>query len=172
MTAAEKGFLLLSILKMLVVFTVTMIGVALLTLMERKVSAWMQNRHGPNRVGWAGLLQPAADGIKNIVKEETYPAEANKWLFFLAPALAFIPALLLGAVIPWAAPLPVSWDANLPLIGAVSYHGPLSMAVADLRWDFSSCSRSARSECTGSRWRAGPPTTSTPCWAGSGPAPR
>src|SRR5687767_3980077 len=132
MTPEQKGFLILSILKMLVVFTVTMIGVAMLTLMERKVSAWMQNRHGPNRVGWAGLLQPAADGIKNIVKEETYPAEANKWLFFLAPALAFIPALLLGAVIPWAAPLPVNWDANLPLIGAVSYHGPLSMAVADL----------------------------------------
>ena len=132
MTPDQKGFLILSILKMLVVFTITMIGVALLTLMERKVSAWMQNRHGPNRVGWAGLLQPAADGIKNIVKEETYPAEANKWLFFLAPALAFIPALLLGAVIPWAAPLPVSWDATLPLIGAVRYHGPLSMAVADL----------------------------------------
>ena len=50
-----------------------MVGVALLTLMERKVSAWMQNRRGPNRVGWAGLLQPAADGVKNILKEETYP---------------------------------------------------------------------------------------------------
>ena len=59
---------------MLVVFTVTMVGVALLTLMERKVSAWMQNRRGPNRVGSAGLLQPAADGIKNILKEETFPA--------------------------------------------------------------------------------------------------
>ncbi len=132
MTPDFKGFLILSILKMLFVFTVVMIGVALLTLMERKVSAWMQNRHGPNRVGWAGLLQPVADGIKNFVKEETFPAEANKWLFFLAPALAFIPALLLSAVIPWAAPLPVNWDANLPLIGRVSYHGPLSMAVTDL----------------------------------------
>jgi NADH-quinone oxidoreductase subunit H len=131
-TPELKGFLILSIIKMLVVFTVVMIGVALLTLMERKVSAWMQNRHGPNRVGWAGLLQPAADGIKNIVKEETYPADANKWLFMLAPAMAFIPALLLSAVIPWAAPLPVNWDADLPLIGAVRYHGPLSMAVTEL----------------------------------------
>ena len=74
MTPAMKGFLLFSVIKMLVVFTVTIVGVALLTLMERKVSAWMQNRRGPNRVGWAGLLQPAADGVKNILKEETFPA--------------------------------------------------------------------------------------------------
>ena len=84
-----------------------MVGVALLTLMERKVSAWMQNRRGPNRVGWAGLLQPAADGVKNILKEETYPAAASPWLFLLAPAMSFVPALLLSAVIPFAAPLPV-----------------------------------------------------------------
>ncbi len=132
MTPEFKGFLLLSILKMLVVFTVVMIGVALLTLMERKVSAWMQNRRGPNRVGWAGLLQPAADGVKNIVKEETFPSSANPLLFTLAPAMAFIPAALLSAVIPWAAPLPVNIDWRLPLIGLVSYHGTLSMAVADL----------------------------------------
>jgi NADH-quinone oxidoreductase subunit H len=132
MSPEYKGFLLLSILKMLVVFTVVMIGVALLTLMERKVSAWMQNRRGPNRVGWAGLLQPAADGLKNIIKEETFPASANPLIFTLAPVMAFIPALLLSAVIPWAAPLPVNWDAHLPLIGQVSYHGMLSMAVTDL----------------------------------------
>jgi NADH-quinone oxidoreductase subunit H len=87
-TPELKGFLLLSVLKMLFVFTVVMIGVALLTLMERKVSAWMQNRLGPNRVGWAGLLQPAADGVKNILKEETSPALANRWLFTLAPAMS------------------------------------------------------------------------------------
>jgi NADH-quinone oxidoreductase subunit H len=132
MTAEQKGFLFLSVIKMLVVFTVVMVGVALLTLMERKVSAWMQNRRGPNRVGWAGLLQPAADGIKNIVKEETFPASANPLLFTLAPMIAFIPAALLSAVIPWAAPLPVNLDTRLPLIGHVSYHGMLSMSVLDL----------------------------------------
>src|SRR5690242_14258942 len=95
MTPEMKGFLLLSVLKLLVVFTVVMVGVALLTLMERKVSAWMQNRLGPNRVGYGGLLQPAADGLKNILKEETFPAEANPVLFTIAPALAFIPALML-----------------------------------------------------------------------------
>ena len=115
--AGDEGFILLSVIKMLVVFTIIMVGVALLTLMERKVSAWMQNRRGPNRVGWAGLLQPAADGLKNILKEETFPAEANRGLFLLAPALSFIPALLLSAVIPFAAPLPLDFDFTLPLLG-------------------------------------------------------
>ena len=132
MTPELKGFILLSVIKMVVVFTVIMVGVALLTLMERKVSAWMQNRRGPNRVGWAGLLQPAADGLKNILKEETYPALASPWLFVLAPALSFIPALLLSGVIPFAAPLPVNFDFTLGPLGAFSYHGDLPMVVADL----------------------------------------
>ena len=127
-----KGFLLLSVLKMVFVFTVVMVGVALLTLMERKVSAWMQNRRGPNRVGWAGLLQPAADGVKNILKEETYPALANRWLFVLAPAMSFIPALLLSGVIPFAAPLPLDFDFTLGPLGRFAYHGLMPMVVADV----------------------------------------
>ncbi len=132
MTPEMKAFILLSVVKMVVVFTIIMIGVALLTLMERKVSAWMQNRHGPNRVGWAGLLQPAADGVKNILKEETYPAEANRGLFLVAPALSFIPALLLSGVIPFAAPLPLDFAFTLPLLGRFTWHGPMPMVVADL----------------------------------------
>jgi NADH-quinone oxidoreductase subunit H len=131
-TPELKGYLLLSVIKMIVVFTIIMIGVALLTLMERKVSAWMQNRHGPNRVGWAGLLQPAADGVKNILKEETLPALANPWLFTIAPALSFIPALLLSAVIPFGAPLPVDFDVTLGPLGRFVHHGPMPMVVADL----------------------------------------
>ncbi len=92
-----------TVVKMLAVFTVYMIGVALLTLAERKISAWMQDRHGPNRVG-KGWLQPVADGVKNFVKEETYPAAANLPLFILAPVLSFVPALITWAVIPFAAP--------------------------------------------------------------------
>jgi NADH-quinone oxidoreductase subunit H len=112
-------FLLYTVIKMVIVFTVYMIGVALLTLAERKISAWIQDRHGPNRVGPWGLLQPFADGLKNIMKEETYPADAYKPLFILAPALAFIPALITWAVIPFAAPLPLPW-------------GRMDMVVADL----------------------------------------
>src|SRR5260370_24120474 len=81
----------------------------------------MQDRLGPNRVGPQGLLQPAADGLKNLLKEETLPAAADKVLFVLAPAMSFVPALLTFAVIPFAAPLPTPWGvvdmvvANLPI---------------------------------------------------------
>jgi NADH-quinone oxidoreductase subunit H len=131
-TPILKGFLLVSIIKMLLVFTVVMVGVALLTLMERKVSAWMQNRRGPNRVGPAGLLQPAADGLKNILKEETFPALGGGGGFLLAPALSFIPALLLFAVIPFGAPLPLNFDFTLGPLGRFVHHGTMPMVVADL----------------------------------------
>ena len=132
MSPELKGFLLLTVVKMLVVFTITLVGVALLTLMERKVSAWMQNRRGPNRVGYAGLLQPVADGLKNIIKEETLPDQANKILFMLAPILSFVPALMLVAVIPFAAPLPIAFDFSLPVLGRFVQDGLVPMVVADL----------------------------------------
>ncbi len=107
----QPGFgfwFLATVVKMLVIFTVYMLGAALLTLAERKISAWMQDRHGPNRVG-KGWLQPIADGVKNFVKEETYPSAANMPIFILAPVLAFIPALITWAVIPFAAPWGSRW---------------------------------------------------------------
>src|SRR5688500_9452018 len=103
------AFLISNSITITIVFTVIMVTVAMLTLMERKVSAWMQDRLGPNRVGPGGLLQPIADGVKNIVKEETYPTQAAKPYFVLAPMFAIIPALVLFAVIPWASPLPTPW---------------------------------------------------------------
>ena len=112
-------FLVSSLIKLVVVFTIIMVGVALLTWLERRVCAWMQDRMGPNRVGPFGLLQPAADGLKNIVKEETYPATADLWTFILAPAVALTPALLTFAVIPFGTPLPTKW-------------GPVPFVVADL----------------------------------------
>lgn len=132
MTPELKGFLLLSVGKMLVVFTLTMVSVALLTLLERKLSAWIQNRMGPNRAGPGGLLQPVADGVKNLLKEETLPAGANPVLFMLAPAMAFVPAMLLLAVIPFAAPWNLHFDFTLPLLGRFVQDGAMTMAVADL----------------------------------------
>ncbi len=108
-------WLVASIVKMLIVFTILMVGVAMLTLAERKISAWIQDRYGPNRVGPSGLLQPAADGLKNIMKEETYPDGANMALFILAPLLSFIPALMTFSVIPFGAPWPTRWG-YVPLV--------------------------------------------------------
>ena len=110
-TEPHFGFwLLVTLIKLIVVFTLYMVGAALLTLAERKISAWIQERHGPNRVGGrSGILQPIADGVKNFVKEETYPDAANLPLFILAPVLAFIPALIAWAVIPFAAPWGTKW---------------------------------------------------------------
>ena len=112
-------FLVSSAIKVFVVFNLIMVGVALLTLLERRVCAWMQDRLGPNRVGPQGILQPAADGLKNFLKEETSPAMADKTLFTLAPIVSFVPALLTFGVIPFAAPLPTRW-------------GVVPMVVADL----------------------------------------
>jgi NADH-quinone oxidoreductase subunit H len=109
----EPGFgfwLLVTIIKLIVGFTIYMLGAALLTLAERKISAWIQDRHGPNRVGGrSGILQPIADGIKNFVKEETYPDAANLPLFILGPVLSFLPALIAWAVIPVASPWGTRW---------------------------------------------------------------
>ncbi len=106
---SDTVYLVATVIKMLVAFAAYMGVVAYLTLAERKFSAWIQDRHGPNRVGPTGLFQPLADGLKNIMKEETYPGAANLLLFVLAPALAFMPAFLTWSVIPFASPLPTPW---------------------------------------------------------------
>ncbi|MGH7505990.1 MAG: NADH-quinone oxidoreductase subunit NuoH [Longimicrobiales bacterium] len=127
-------------LKILVVFTAILIIVALLTLAERRISAWIQDRLGPNRVGPGGLLQPLADGLKNILKEETYPRRASRFFFVLAPMMAIGPALITFAVVPFASPLPTPWGlvemiiADLPIgvlyILAISSLGVYGIVMA------------------------------------------
>ena len=68
---------------------------------ERRVSAIIQDRVGPNRVGWAGLIQPIADGVKLLLKENFVPGGVNKFFFSIAPSLAMIPAILVLAVLPF-----------------------------------------------------------------------
>ena len=101
--------LLSSSLKVVAVFSGVLVVVAYTTLAERRVSAFIQDRLGPNRVGPFGLLQPIADGIKNILKEETSPAAASRFFFILGPILSLVPAMVTFAVIPFAAPLPTPW---------------------------------------------------------------
>jgi len=75
------------------------------TLYERKVLARMQVRWGPNRAGYRALLQPVADGIKLIFKEELIPAKADKIIFIAAPIMTVIPALIITGVVPWGPPI-------------------------------------------------------------------
>ena len=93
--------LTITIVKIVVVFSLLMGAVSIMTWVERRVSAIIQYRLGPNRVGPFGLFQPFADGIKFIQKEDIIPAEANKFFYLMAPALAVIPALCAFAVIPF-----------------------------------------------------------------------
>jgi NADH-quinone oxidoreductase subunit H len=94
--------------KLGVVFFVILTLAAYLVFAERKILAWVQDRKGPNRVGPLGLLQPLADLIKLITKEDFVPGTADRWLFYLAPAMAAIPAILIFSVIPFGAPLTIA----------------------------------------------------------------
>jgi NADH-quinone oxidoreductase subunit H len=85
----------------LVVHVAVLGTVAYLILLERKVAAWVQDRIGPNRVGPRGLLQPMADGLKFLLKEEFRPGGVDKVLFTLAPAIMILVVLISIAVIPW-----------------------------------------------------------------------
>ena len=87
------------------VFAVSLGIAAYATYGERKIAAFLQDRVGPDRAGPFGLLQPIADGVKMIMKEEFIPAAANKWLFILGPCIAMFVANLGGVVIPWARPI-------------------------------------------------------------------
>ena len=93
--------LIIILIKVLVAFGALLLIAAYMSWMERRVFALVQVRYGPNRVGPFGLLQPIADGIKLMFKETIVPSQADKPIYFLAPALTLIPALVAFAVVPF-----------------------------------------------------------------------
>jgi NADH-quinone oxidoreductase subunit H len=95
-------------------FFVLLTAVAYMTWVERRVSAWIQDRRGPNRVGFFGLLQPLADGIKFLFKETIIPPHVFKPVYILAPMLIFVPAMLTFAVVPFGPLLPL-FGREVPL---------------------------------------------------------
>src|SRR5512147_1093785 len=87
--------------KAVIMSLVILTGFAYLTLYERRALARIQTRIGPNRAGPQGILQPIADAVKLIFKEELTPAKADKVIFFVAPIVTMVPSLIIAAVIPW-----------------------------------------------------------------------
>ena len=96
-----ESFFLFKTILVLVIFAITLAIAAYSTYAERKVAAFLQDRIGPDRAGKFGLLQPLADGLKFIMKEEIIPNVSNKFLFVLGPCIAMLTALMAGVVVPW-----------------------------------------------------------------------
>src|SRR5438874_10194159 len=92
---------LIPLLKIVIVLNATLVAVTYMVLLERKVIAWAQSRLGPMRVGPYGVLQPIADAIKLMIKEDITPVRADKWVFTAAPIISMVPALIIYAVIPF-----------------------------------------------------------------------
>jgi NADH-quinone oxidoreductase subunit H len=120
---------LVPLLKIVVLLNAVLVSVTFMTLLERKVMAWVQVRLGPMRVGPHGVLQPIADAVKLLLKEDITPARADKWVFTLAPIVSIVPALIVFAVIPfdsdvtifgYTTPLHIAADINVGLLYLLS----------------------------------------------------
>ena len=123
--------LLWNLAKIIAIVAPLMGAVAYLTLAERKVIGFMQVRIGPNRVGYFGLLQPIADGLKLLFKEIIIPSAANKFLFLLAPVLVLAPALAAWAVVPFDLNMTLAnIDAALLYILAMTSVGVYGVIIA------------------------------------------
>ncbi len=99
--------ILSSIGKILIIVHLLLIGVMAMIWSERRVSGWMQDRLGPNRVGFQGILQPVADGLKFLFKEDLIPNHVDKPLYVLAPAMLLVPALVAVAVVPFGSSITI-----------------------------------------------------------------
>jgi NADH-quinone oxidoreductase subunit H len=109
--------IIISLIKIVVIASLMLLTVSYLVYFERRVSAWAQNRLGPNRVGWEGVLQPFADVLKLLLKEDIVPTNANKVLHSLAPFVALFVAFTTFAVIPIGGTLEI-FGYNIALVVA------------------------------------------------------
>ncbi len=107
--------IIILLIQILILFAIVMLHVAYATYLERKIIGHMQVRMGPMRVGWHGLLQPIADGIKSFFKEDIIPAQADKPLFLAAPIICLVAMMVSLAVLPFADGWALA-DINIGLI--------------------------------------------------------
>lgn len=135
MDVALIQFIVFALIKILgILFVVILPMVSYTVYAERRVSAAIQDRVGPNRVGWQGLLQPMADAVKFLLKEDFTPAHVNKFYFWLAPTLAMIPAIITIAVVPFGSVLNIDFILK-PLgewLGIEFVLGNVPMVIADV----------------------------------------
>jgi len=130
----ETAFILEKLILAVIVFVVTLVIAMYSTLAERKIAGFMQDRHGPDRAGIFGILQPLCDGGKFFFKEEIIPAGAHKSLFVLGPTIAIITACISSAVIPWGGNLTIG-DKVISLqvaevnIGVLYIFGVIALGV-------------------------------------------
>ena len=124
-------YIVLTSIEVMLVILPLMGTVAYFTYAERKVIGYMQNRLGPNRVGWYGLLQPIADTLKMLLKEIIVPSNANPFLFYLAPLLSLLTAFAVWAVVPFSDDFVVAdIDAGLLYILALTSMGVYGVIIA------------------------------------------
>ena len=126
------NFVVWPLIQIGLVVTLVALWVAYATYLERKISAFIQARLGPMRVGPWGLLQPIADGLKLLTKEDFIPDKADRWIFFFAPYIAVAAAFIVFSVIPFGPDWAVITDVNigLLLVLAVSSVGVLALILA------------------------------------------
>ena len=117
--ALSRGFVVL-LIKVVAVFVVALVGTMLMVWFERKVVAFMQNRIGPDKAGPKGLLQTLADGTKLFFKEDLIPDRADRFVFKLAPYLAFVPAFLVWSVIPLGGDFSGGKDGTVEILGVTT----------------------------------------------------
>ena len=113
--------IIINLLKILAIVVPILISVAYFTLAERKLMGIIQRRRGPNVIGYLGLLQPLADGLKLFVKETILPSSSNLFLFILAPIITFLLSLMGWAVMPFSETIVLS-DINLGILYLFSYY--------------------------------------------------
>jgi NADH-quinone oxidoreductase subunit H len=111
------AIIVITLIKILIVFSLLLLTVSYLVYFERKISAWVQNRIGPNRTGWRGVLQPFADVGKLLLKEDIIPVNANKIVHTIAPIIALFVAFTTFAVIPIGPDIKV-FGYNIQLVAA------------------------------------------------------
>src|SRR5688572_14298734 len=128
------SFLIYKFILVAAIFVITLLVASYSTYAERKVAAFLQDRIGPDRAGPFGILQPLADGLKFIMKEEIIPNVSNKFLFILGPCIAMLTALMAGVIIPWGDSLIINGETySLQIadlnIGILYVFGVVSMGV-------------------------------------------